>query len=477
LRLYRRLRASRRGQATAIGAVFFFMIVVLTLNFLYETIQIQSQMRDIDTQKAQEQLTISGVLFGASSTYTTPTYTVTTGTGTPPTGVTSATTSAVTFPISNMNFTESSSGWSFATSYNNTNMGAIGAFDGTDGAASGVGSIFADFSISGTGTYEANMTWSTRFYWDSNTVGAPSSIKLSYTRKTTQTSSRTKDASLRIKLVAPNGTYYLIRPPGAPAGLTEDLSGSTPDTSWVINYNIDVPVGWMKGRYATGFYTVRVETWAQIQPGGSVRSEFKEYFDDIGLRVTWEGQVCDWYASFTLSETELPGTVSRLDVSYTGHYDTEVRQGLYIYSFPRSSWVLLATTTVSTSSVTVSKALTTVDVQDYISSAREIRIRIYAVKTTGFTCTADSIQLIDYYSSNTNVSVTLTNNGSTTVTVVSLWINGPTGHNVVTQGLPLYIGPGETKSVNFTHTWTAGQYTLKAVTSRGTIATLVTFAA
>ncbi len=50
----RRRRGQKRGVATAIGAMLFFMIAFQIIAFIYEVNQVSTEMVDFDLQKARE---------------------------------------------------------------------------------------------------------------------------------------------------------------------------------------------------------------------------------------------------------------------------------------------------------------------------------------------------------------------------------------------------------------------------------------
>ncbi len=59
----RRRRGQKRGVATAIGAILFFVIAFQIIAFVYEVNQISTEMLDFDLQKSRESLEISAVGF------------------------------------------------------------------------------------------------------------------------------------------------------------------------------------------------------------------------------------------------------------------------------------------------------------------------------------------------------------------------------------------------------------------------------
>jgi len=67
LKNLRRFRQSKRGQATAIGAVLFLSLIVLMAAFLTEVYQIQERMRRLDTERSQEHVVITAAYLNSDN--------------------------------------------------------------------------------------------------------------------------------------------------------------------------------------------------------------------------------------------------------------------------------------------------------------------------------------------------------------------------------------------------------------------------
>jgi beta-lactamase superfamily II metal-dependent hydrolase len=91
----------------------------------------------------------------------------------------------------------------------------------------------------------------------------------------------------------------------------------------------------------------------------------------------------NWYGSATLAYTP-----TNLTVTYDGNYSVSRTQVLYIYNFTTAAWTQINSGTVSTSDVT--KTWTTTTPAAYVSSTREVRLRVAAnTRTSSYTCRPD----------------------------------------------------------------------------------------
>ncbi|MFQ6076690.1 MAG: hypothetical protein ACE5Z5_11240 [Candidatus Bathyarchaeia archaeon] len=473
----RRLRGCRRGQATAVGAVFFFLIVVLLINFLYEVYNTQAAMNRFDAEKAQERYIISNALFGDMKTYSTQTATltatVTSGSGTDPfTNINSTTmTSGSTFPISNMNFSGSANYWSFTKSYYGTGSGSSGASGAytTDptGSPSGAGAVYAHFSYNPPGGKFAGayMNWTTRFYIDLTELGVLTSVKLSWGRRVT--------SFFRVSGPSPGDkcpiTVYLVEPDGKEHQIGQVII-SGEDVGWVQRSGLEVSTSFIP---ASGWYTVVIVTQVELKHSGTGPPEFQVQFDDVGLILKSDTYVIDWYGSFTIEEA--PTLVEQIDVSYTGRFNDTCTQSLYILDTTNDRWVPLGTSTVTTSSRTFTYTFSGSEAQSYVSKTGEIKVRVYAVGTAPFMCVADSMSVKDYFTGTTDkITLSFTNTGGVGVHIVSLWIIDSAGHHHFDMDIDLT--PGQTKQHTLDYTWSYGEYEFKAVTDKGTIVTYTTTA-
>jgi beta-lactamase superfamily II metal-dependent hydrolase len=91
----------------------------------------------------------------------------------------------------------------------------------------------------------------------------------------------------------------------------------------------------------------------------------------------------NWYGSATLA-----GTPTSLTVTYDGKYSVSRTQTLYLYNFSTSAWTQINSATVGTSDVT--KTWTTTSPAAYVSSAKQVRLRVAGnTRTSSYTCQAD----------------------------------------------------------------------------------------
>jgi hypothetical protein len=98
-------------------------------------------------------------------------------------------------------------------------------------------------------------------------------------------------------------------------------------------------------------------------------------------------QTIDWYSSTTI--TVAKAKVTALSVTYDGSYATTQTQNLYLYNWATGNMDLINSQSIGTTDKTIT--WTTNTPANYISSAGEIRLRVYATQktSTSFTCKAD----------------------------------------------------------------------------------------
>ncbi|HXF56454.1 MAG TPA: S8 family serine peptidase [Actinomycetota bacterium] len=92
----------------------------------------------------------------------------------------------------------------------------------------------------------------------------------------------------------------------------------------------------------------------------------------------------DWYGEFVVDVTG----VTKLTVSYEGHYSRTASQSLYVYNFDTGSWVRLESRNVGTTDTTSTYA-TAGNPDPYLSSDGRVRLRVEASASTSFTAYAD----------------------------------------------------------------------------------------
>lgn len=467
-----RLKAAKRGQATVVGAIFFFMIAVIMINFLYEVYMVQSEMNQFDAERAQERVEITAVLFGDKNTYPSPnTTTILNGEGTSPITpphLNSTRTTAGFYPIPNMNLTTNMEGWTFTRRYVDPNItgttsyvtdrGAGGGFDGTiTGSISGPGVIFSDFEFNPpkntvTG---ALMNWTTRFHVDLDETGPVIGASLTWARWCVKLGPKVlKWPTLKVFLKEPGGAEHQV----------EAVTVQEVEDSW--NYSTKtLDPAWFA---SSGWYSLAIQLYdvQSYEPRPNKDIGIRELFDDIGITLLSEAYVTDWYASFLIDEA--PGLIKQMELTYTGHYNSSVTQYISIMDFTSSKWVQLDKSFVSTQTSTRDFALTGPDIQKYISETMGIQLRVYTADNNPFKCVADDLQFSDYYhGGSTKIAITFKNSGGVTTHLISLWVIDSEGHHQF--NLDLNLSPGETRTHVIQHPWTSGEYTFKAGTDKGTI--------
>jgi beta-lactamase superfamily II metal-dependent hydrolase len=99
----------------------------------------------------------------------------------------------------------------------------------------------------------------------------------------------------------------------------------------------------------------------------------------------------DWYASAAI--VELPGSVSRLTITYDGKYSRSGRtQTLYLYNWSTASWTQIDSRSVGISDVTITNTQTSL--ANFVSGTGEIRLRVLGSggANKSFTCSGDYVQ-------------------------------------------------------------------------------------
>ena len=104
----------------------------------------------------------------------------------------------------------------------------------------------------------------------------------------------------------------------------------------------------------------------------------------IGAGVESGNYVTDWYGSVTLAHPPL-----NLSITYDGNFTISRTQYLYVWNWSTSAWVQVDSYTVSTSDVT--RTWSTTSPANYVSAAREVRLRVRgSTRSAGsYTCRGD----------------------------------------------------------------------------------------
>lgn len=110
----------------------------------------------------------------------------------------------------------------------------------------------------------------------------------------------------------------------------------------------------------------------------------------------------DWYAKTQISES--PSKVTKLSITYDGHYSTSRPQEIFLYNFVSSVWARIDYQTISTTDKTITYTTTNAsEITSYISSTGEIRLRIYTSRNRTYYCYADYVKFgIEYNSSSSS---------------------------------------------------------------------------
>ena len=113
----------------------------------------------------------------------------------------------------------------------------------------------------------------------------------------------------------------------------------------------------------------------------------------------WLKKKVEWVTKVTINEP--PSLVTKLRITYDGHYSASETQELYLYNYTSAEWDLIDMRTVGTSDVTIIWLTTDPNtIQDYISSTGEIKLGIRAVEDryfTTFDCYGDYVEFYIEY--------------------------------------------------------------------------------
>lgn len=453
----------RRGQATIIGGVMFLLIAMLLTGYLLEMFTVQREMNLRDVRANQERLEISEIFFGAEAEYTPeyPPVIVTEGegifneSGDPYFNISSAVTAGVANPLGNGDFASSSEGWYFTYSYIDATYGASGAYTNeATGSQTGTGAIFMDFYYNPAPSKYAYATlnWSTQVYFDLESLGEGiDSITLDYGYFTT-THRSVDESTLEVYLVDSENVEFPI----------DSIDISDFDDEWQI---VEDAADLKTFISVSGWYTLVFTADVQLKPLSSDRPEFKVFIDDVSINVNFHGHVLDWEFAYVLNQDSI--TLSTLEMVFSSHYDTSVIQSLYIIDQASGRSVLLSRSTMSDSEVKLTFPISGSDIQKYISQDNNnITFRIYTVSANPFRHVGATPTLdIAYTGDQENILISLRNPGGVSFTVKSLWINDYTGHTQFE--VDLRVSPGDIYTYQASYNWTGGEFTIKAITDKG----------
>ena len=483
-----------------IGALF--ILVLLAVAFGFSLVMFDSftgYQNAVDTralynsQVPREDLSYSSVIFGASSSHNPTGYTF-------PTTI-SSTEPARFYPITNMNFTASSSGWVFTRRYIAGSFGMTGNFDPVTsiGSQSGPGEIYVDFINNGGGgtTLNAIGNWTTLFTLTPSEVtdlSAGTSTAAFWLGDILWVDSGTGSSSATV-------SFYLV---DATTGATATIASFTAtNLVWSLNHyafsSLAAQHTFFSATSSTDTFELVISTNILLKTPQSGVGEIKVYFDDTGVALTltnyYSATVCP---TFSVSP-ENPLSIQDLTVSVQSSYTQPVTQIIYLYDFTQSSLTQVDTATVSTSTATryvdlgglvggasqvqafVQTQTATVTVAgcgNISTTPGEVIMKIYSIESTPgtrYSGTLSADVLTDYYTDTSHLSMRLLNSGTTTIHLVSLWITGTSGatHFASTLSGPSFfeewIGPGQTVSISLAYDWSPGEYTIEVVTALGNV--------
>jgi hypothetical protein len=444
------------------------------------------EMADLDDARRSESFSLDTVVFGGT---TTATSTVSL------TSSSSTATEIFTFDAG-MNFTTGVGDWAFTrTLPSGVSQGMSAGHDpnavgtGAVGSSSGAGVIFIGVSYnpsSGTKSFIGN--WTTRFYVDVTRFGVSSgnyldslssapTMEFSYGR--VLPSSLWNDGVSSI-----SQRFYLVNSTGGSAGTYSLASKSyassgDADSSWTYTTGVDVTGGsgsvpytfWGKGGSPQW---VSLVIFANITMKNTLTpAEVRIYFDDVGLLMSYPAHTATTTKTLSLGSEER-GSIIRFDVSLTSAYNRSIyKQLIYVRDQTTSTDTLFHSSSIGTTSTAVSFSYDATDVLNYISSSKTVVVVITTINPSAFRTTTGSLELTDFFSDTSKVTVVTRNTGESSIHLVSLWIIDSTSHsNYKGSGtFDVNVAAGTSEITTVTHTWVSGTNIVKIVTERGNIVT------
>lgn len=501
-------KVKRRGQATAIGGVFFLLIAILLTNFLYEVISIQQEMNQFDSDRAQERVDISKVFFGNYAKYNMPNTIKQTidgeGTSVPVVDITNPI-SSLNFtgslnPLVNGEFTSDVRGWYFTRTYDPRVFpvtGGSGAYTTeVTGSTSGAGAVYMDFLFNppSSETARARLEWSRFVNIDLESIGGSvDSSKLTLGRKCT-VYDNVLQSTIKTSIIDPDEGRH----DGSLVGMALVSPEPILDTEaeWQIKtYQFLEEDGrdviQAKG---SGQYRVVISLEVELKHSATTIPEIKMLIDDVNLEIEFTNHILDLQFSYTL--TQSPNLIAELGMVFQSHYgalegahDIDVVQGIYIKDQTTTTerWVPLSLSSISTADLKLKYDFSGSDLQNYISARKsnykEITFRCYTIGSKDFegVFSVPTLDTLYYSETHDAVIVSIRNWGGVTISIVSVWVNDYSGHNqhpqpTIDTWLDFPISPGETYKLVVPHNWKAGEVKVKIVTSKGTIVQVVTTA-
>ncbi len=290
--------------------------------------------------------------------------------------------------------------------------------------------VLSGIASSNITTTGANITWTTN---EASNTQVEYGLTASYGNNSTLNSSLITSHSVVLSgLTASTLYHYRVKSRDAAGNLatSADYSFTTgttaPQTKNYAPTAISVTQGTGQGTYA------------------NLAVDDSSYFSNNAMQ---NGTLfyTDWYVQTYI--TDAPATVTKLVFTFNGHYTSTQAQSLSAYNFTTSAWDLINSTTVGTTDQTIAVTLTT-NLTNYVSSAGEIRLRIYAERTSNVCCYADyinfSVEINGTVDTTAPVFSSIASSGITTTGAVISWTTNEASNTQVEYGLTTSYGTSST---------------------------------
>lgn len=307
----RRLRFDKRGLSGVVSGLFILVIALSMVIFIYETYQAQTQMSDWDAERVRERIEVSDVFFGETSQYSPSSVT-------PPSSqmasleklddsylqFNASKGDKVATPITNMNFTNGDTGWSFGKDPGAQLIESGHSSQlGNPAPGSGPGSIYVQMNGLSTGPYWMNWT-----YYFSYSQGLPKTTYFSWAKNVWDIHV-VSSGTLYVVLTSPNGTLTIIRGPIDILSLTLE--------SWYYE-SLELGSGIIS---SPGTYALTVAVWGATSSSGNPHDSgnLVVFFDDVGIStVLGKTYTTDFFGTFNTGKD--PNYLRRIQVTYAGRY-------------------------------------------------------------------------------------------------------------------------------------------------------------
>ena len=463
----KRLKHDKRAVSNAIVVMLSLVLVVI---IVANVVLWSYQMNQLDWEKMQEDVKITDVArVGEAWSYNPSGYAPSGSTSLVSGSISNLTSddgvdmifrsygssTTVTYPITNMNFTGDATGWTTTTSVvSGTATSGYDSADGNPSPGSGVGSYYHN----GTGTVpkvaDINFTTETSLNY---TYGTPVSVYLSYAYKLSGTSIAATGNSLIIRLVKPDLTTTDL-----------DTVSFTGAVAWTYKTIVVDTTHFSQ----SGTYELRVLNRILTAVKGTANYA-QLNFDDIGLKITYNSEYTMEVEFTETSNTEdWTQLIWTVDSAWTIS-SVNVTLQLYNYTlngYPTSGNGYIAYTSDDIPNTDEAKNQTiTVNPTDFRNATGYWRMKIKGVKATDtqFDFKADWIEF--KVVSDGGTLFTFENAGSLTSHVVSLWVINSTNHRRYDANLFMNAGE-EAVYIRADIRLPSGAFIAKVVTERGNLA-------